>query len=138
MQDAIDKSDELVEPHPLWEYPCRCASEPFQLMTLDMTRALTEQSADSCGSVPLASGGDYLCNAVALWVEWQLDSQTTVSGGPVASVRLGHQVQWDMHSKQAVYFVKKSTGNSVAGVTLHYRASLGADTAGFHFDFSLQ
>ena len=136
-QDAIEKSDEPVEPHPLWEYPGRALSQPFKTMSLDLVRSLKYQAGDCNGQVQFEADGCF--NAIALWMDWDLDSETTVSGGPTASVQLGRQVEWDRHSKQGVYFVKEPavvTGSH--GQILHYRVSLIADTGEFKFHFSLQ
>lgn len=75
-------------------------------MMLDLTTLslMTKEIPEVEGKVNLPVTGTV--NGVALWIDWQLDEATVISGGPTAPVTLGQNVQWDMHSKQAVYFIK--------------------------------
>lgn len=137
MEEAIDLSDELVEPHPLWEYPCRSLSEPFKIMTLNLEQSVAEQATDHEGHLLIDVDGSL--NGVAIWMDWQLDSVTTVSGGPTSQVRLGHQVSWDRHIKQGVYFIKKPvTCSTSSPVVLLYRVHIQPHTMEVKFDFSLE
>ncbi|KAL1128975.1 hypothetical protein AAG570_013509 [Ranatra chinensis] len=43
IKSSSDISDPVVEPHPLWEYPCVALSAPTQLMKLDLTDAIPEK-----------------------------------------------------------------------------------------------
>ena len=50
-------------------------------------------------------------NGMAFWMVWNLDGVNSVSsGGPVSEVRVGENVDWDVHSKQGVMFFKKPKG----------------------------
>ena len=105
LQDAIDDSDPQVEPHYLWEYPSRALSAAVRLITLDLTGPpMTENlSIKTRVDIPVAG----VLNGVALWVDWELDGENTISGGPAGPIKLSHYPQWVLHSKQAVYFFKK-------------------------------
>ena len=47
-------------------------------------------------------------NGMAFWMVWNLDGVNSVtSGGPVSKVKVGENVDWDVHSKQGVMFFKK-------------------------------
>ncbi|KAG8230326.1 hypothetical protein J437_LFUL000597 [Ladona fulva] len=42
------------------------------------------------------------CNGVALWVEWDLDGENTISTGPLSIPSAGQTVSWDIHTRQGV------------------------------------
>lgn len=42
-QDSSRRSDSSVEAQPLWEYPCRALSPPFEIMTFDFTQDVNSQ-----------------------------------------------------------------------------------------------
>ena len=84
----------------------------MRLLTLDLTsfHSQLDQVLNANGQEVLATSGTL--NGVALWIDWQLDEANTVSGGPVAPVTIGHNIAWDVHSKQAMYFFKRPFGLS--------------------------
>ena len=50
-------------------------------------------------------------NGMAFWMVWNLDGVNSISsGGPVSEVKVGENVDWDVHSKQGVMFFKKPKG----------------------------
>ncbi len=136
-QSAIDSSDAQVEPHPLWEYPSRALSTAVKIMTVDLTTLSRETSEilKVNGTIDIPVAGKL--NGIALWVDWQLDENTTVSGGPVTPVTLNQNVHWDAHSKQAVYFLKNPINLSDNdGKALHYEISLSLETYELKLHFS--
>ena len=97
-------ADEWVEPemHPLWEYPTYPRSEVHTLMTFNLaspipsspimvggTMELTRRSPLSNGSSRYCEGGQGgqgavgsgRCNAVVLWMDYQLSEQHTSTTG---------------------------------------------------------
>ena len=106
MENAYDVSDADVEPHPLWEYPCVALSLPKQLMDFDLTMPVPLEKVTQSTTILLQenlSSAFYL-NGMALWMEWYLDEDMVISGGPTESVKIGHDIVWDVHSKQGVSF----------------------------------
>lgn len=139
LQGAIDSSDAQVEPHPLWEYPTRALSTAVQVMTVDLTAlsGMVGGIFEEKGTISLPVAGNV--NGVALWMDWQLDENTKISGGPTGPVTLSQNVQWDVHSKQAVYFIKKPaclSGSSEK--VLNYQISLVPETYELKLHFSIQ
>ena len=52
-------------------------------------------------------------NGMAFWMVWNLDGVNSVSsGGPVSKVKVGENVDWDVHSKQGVMFFKEPRGEA--------------------------
>lgn len=136
MQSAIETSDSQVEPHHLWEYPTRALSPAVQITMLDLTTfGMTKEIPEVESKVNLPVNGTL--NGVALWIDWQLDEATVISGGPTAPVTLGQNVQWDMHSKQAVYFIKDPVTLSEKERSLNYQISFVPETYEFKFNFSV-
>lgn len=50
-----------------------------------------------------------MCNGVALWVDWQLNSEITVSSGPTVEVQFGKRISWDPFTRQGVHLFKDIT-----------------------------
>ncbi|XP_017887941.1 protein arginine N-methyltransferase 7 isoform X1 [Ceratina calcarata] len=108
IQVSSDKSDSPVEAQPLWEYPSKALSVPFVLKKFDLTQNVTEQETISISeTVPILSSG--MCNGVALWIDWQLDSEISVSSGPTAEVKPGERISWDPFTRQGVILFRDIT-----------------------------
>ena len=45
------------------------------------------------------------CNAVAFWMEWNLDDENIISTGLTEKCEPGKAPKWDWYSRQGVYFV---------------------------------
>ncbi|XP_072746127.1 protein arginine N-methyltransferase 7 isoform X1 [Anoplolepis gracilipes] len=101
VQMSSDKSDNSVEAQPLWEYPCKALSSPFNIVELDLTRNVNFERIQVSGEVPILSNGS--CNGVAVWVDWQLDSDLSVSCGPIEEVIPGRRMSWDPYTRQGVH-----------------------------------
>lgn len=97
---ACDTSDADVEPHPLWEYPCRASGQAFKLMDFDFSHAIPDTCVEKETSLEVEAN----CNGMALWMEWHLDDETTISNGPKEPVEVGDNINWDIHSHQGVFF----------------------------------
>ena len=53
-------------------------------------------------------------NGMAFWMVWNLDGVNSVSsGGPVGKVKVGENVDWDVHSKQGRWYFSSVCSYSV-------------------------
>jgi len=102
IESASSASDNNVEPHPLWEYPSTALGPPVQLLELDLTQKVPTENVVFSGHCTVTDHTKPL-NGVALWMEWSLDEEHVLSGGPTKTVRVGQEVCWDMDSKQGVH-----------------------------------
>lgn len=106
-------------------------------MTLDLLTTPVMHNIQGLIDLPVSG----TLNGLALWMEWQFDKDTVISGGPVAPPELSSYVQWDVHSKQAVRFMKKpilvdpSPGRPVPA--LCYQASFQPDSFELKLSFSM-
>ena len=86
----VSAKEEWVEPepHPLWEYPSYARSEARHLMTFDLSSSIPHTIMKSTGTMNLINesekpGGEEgcPCNAVVLWMDYQLsDNQVSTTG----------------------------------------------------------
>ncbi|XP_026166377.1 protein arginine N-methyltransferase 7 isoform X2 [Mastacembelus armatus] len=89
VQQSLDfRESREAEPHPLWEYPCRALTQSKAVMTFDFTQCVPQQPVCNQGSLPLLRSGR--CHGVALWMEYHLTRDITVSAGLMGPV--GEQV----------------------------------------------
>ncbi|KAM4722372.1 protein arginine N-methyltransferase 7 isoform 2-T2 [Rhinophrynus dorsalis] len=96
------RESQEAEPHPLWEYPCRALSDPTKVMSFDFREPVTADEIRSEGSLNLVRSG--ACHGAALWMEYQLTEDISVSTGLIdVSEEMGN-CEWYPHSKQGVYF----------------------------------
>lgn len=129
VQQSIDFHESReAEPHPLWEYPCRALTMATPVMTFDFTQCVPQQPITSQGSVSLVRSGR--CHGVALWMEFQLTDDITVSMGLTGPVNEQGECDWSLHRKQAVYFFRdpqESLGDrrSSLSYNLTFQPSLG-------------
>lgn len=105
VEKSANLADSIVEPQPLWEYPCRALGKPQEILTVDFAkfmetkRTITESKFEVSGS----------CNGVALWVDWHLtgdsNKRTTVTSGPCTDIEVNKYIDWDIHSRQGVHLL---------------------------------
>ena len=124
IESASNISDNNVEPHPLWEYPTTALGPPQQLLELDLTGKVPKDTLVFSGDCQVTDHSKPL-NGVALWMEWSLDEEHVLSGGPTQTVRVGQQVCWDMDSKQGVHFLKQTTDCSKLKFNIEFHPSEG-------------
>lgn len=128
VEEASQRADADCEAHALWEYPCTALSSPRLLNTFSLAES-SPLDSHCTGHLTIASDGE--CNGVVLWMEWLLDSagKLRVSEGPVATVSPGETVQWDMYSRQAVYFIRPTcrvtAGQSQVDFSYHFISETG-------------
>ena len=98
IHDASADSDQVVEPQPLWEYPGTALTEPVEVVEFDLGKEVPGEKMTYTGNLRIESNLP-MCG-VALWMDWQLDEETTVSSGPRTKVLSGSKVCWEPDSKQ--------------------------------------
>jgi protein arginine N-methyltransferase 7 len=50
----------------------------------------------------VSSYSDGVCNGIAIWVDWDLDDDITVSSGPIDDIIPGSRISWDPYTRQGV------------------------------------
>lgn len=142
MDDMVQRSLDFresreAEPHPLWEYPCRALSPPAAVMTFDFTQSLPQQPISSEGSLPLTRAGR--CHGVALWMEYNLTDDVTVSAGLMGAVGEQGECKWTRHRKQGVYLLRSPWENSADGrAAMSYSFTFDPRSGDIKMDFSVQ
>ncbi|XP_076386191.1 arginine methyltransferase 7 isoform X2 [Megachile rotundata] len=117
IQMSSDKSDSPIEAQPLWEYPAKALSLPFVIKEFDLTNSVTEyENINISNTVPILENG--MCNGVALWVNWHLDSEITVSTGPTAEIQPGKRISWDPFTRQGVHLFRDITNVTQQNILL--------------------
>ncbi|XP_072242669.1 protein arginine N-methyltransferase 7 [Leuresthes tenuis] len=121
VQRSLDfRESREAEPHPLWEYPCRALTQSTAVMNFDFTQSVPQQPIGSQGSLPFTRAGR--CHGVALWMEYHLTDDITVSAGLTGPISEQGDCEWSRHRKQGVYFFRsawESSGDGRAAVTYH-------------------
>ncbi|XP_062402866.1 protein arginine N-methyltransferase 7 [Sardina pilchardus] len=137
VQQSLDfRESREAEPQPLWEYPCRALTEPRPVMTFDFQQCVPEQPVNSQGSVPLLRRG--CCHGIALWMEFQLTDDVSLSMGLVEPVGEEGACEWSPHRKQGVYFLRsawESSGDERAAVS--YNLTFDPSIGDIKMDFSV-
>ncbi|KAF3854353.1 hypothetical protein F7725_022408 [Dissostichus mawsoni] len=122
VQRSLDfRESREAEPHPLWEYPCRALTPPTAVMTFDFTQCVPQKPISSQGSLPFTRIGR--CHGVALWMEYHLTDDITVSAGLIGPVSEQGECEWSRHRKQGVYFFRspgESSGDGRASVSYSF------------------
>ncbi|KAM6936768.1 protein arginine N-methyltransferase 7 [Xenentodon cancila] len=122
VQRSLDfRESHEAEPHPLWEYPCRALTRPSAVMTFDFTQCIPQQPVSSHGSLPFIRTGR--CHGVALWMEYHLTDDITVSAGLIEPISEQGDCRWSRHRKQGVYFLRspwESLGDGRAAVSFSF------------------
>ena len=108
----------------------------MNVLSLDLTRPLNDQIIELEDRIVLPGNG--CCNGVALWVDWELNAEISVSGGPIAPVVLGENIQWDINSKQGVYFLPTPVDVADSKTEFHYQVNMTPSTYELKFSFSVQ
>ncbi|XP_043083667.1 protein arginine N-methyltransferase 7 isoform X2 [Puntigrus tetrazona] len=125
-----------AEPHPLWEYPCRALTKPQPVMTFDFTQCVPEQPVSGDGTVPFTGRGR--CHGVALWMEYQLTEDITVSMGLTKPVSQEGVCEWSPHRKQGVFFFRSTKETSGGGrEDLSYNLTFEPHTGDIKMYFSI-
>ncbi|KAM7396311.1 hypothetical protein PAMP_019360 [Pampus punctatissimus] len=138
VQQSLDfRESREAEPHHLWEYPCRALTQQTAVMTFDFTQCVPKQPIISQGSLPFIRSGR--CHGVALWMEYHLTDDITVSAGLIGPISEQGDCEWSRHRKQGVYLFSsawESSGDARAAVcySFTFEPSLGD----IKMDFSME
>uniref|UniRef100_A0A8C8Y0R8 Protein arginine N-methyltransferase n=1 Tax=Panthera leo TaxID=9689 RepID=A0A8C8Y0R8_PANLE len=135
---ALDfRESKEAEPHPLWEYPCRCLSEPQQILTFDFRQPVPPHLIHAEGSIELRRPGR--SHGAVLWMEYHLTPDNTVNTGLLKSVEDKGDCCWNPHCKQAVYFFTMADPRAPLGgpQTVSYTVDFHPHTGDITMDFSL-
>ncbi|KAM8860586.1 protein arginine N-methyltransferase 7 isoform 2-T2 [Synchiropus picturatus] len=136
VQTSLDfREAREAEPHPLWEYPCRALTGAAKVMTFDFTQCVPQQPISCQGSLPFTRGG--VCHGAALWLEFQLTPDITVSGGLTGPPTDEGGCSWTRHRKQGVYFFRSGWEVSGDGRTsMSYSLTFDPSSGDIRMDFS--
>ena len=129
-QVSSQLADAIVEPQPLWEYPCRALGEAHEVISVNFNEY--EKDVNNTGKINIEKSvllsknvfgenvilyiyffynRNGMYNGIALWVEWNLDdsktSKLTISTGPIEPIQVGNFIKWDLYTKQGVHLVRK-------------------------------
>uniref|UniRef100_A0A1A8DDB6 Protein arginine N-methyltransferase n=1 Tax=Nothobranchius kadleci TaxID=1051664 RepID=A0A1A8DDB6_NOTKA len=137
VQRSLDfRESREAEPHPLWEYPCRALTQSTAAMTFDFTRCVPQQPISSQGSLPFIRAG--CCHGVALWMEYHLTDDITVSAGLTKPISDQGDCEWSRHRKQGVYFLRPAWESSGDGrAALSYSFTFEPSLGDIKMDFSI-
>uniref|UniRef100_A0A671WST0 Protein arginine N-methyltransferase n=1 Tax=Sparus aurata TaxID=8175 RepID=A0A671WST0_SPAAU len=138
VQQSLDfRESREAEPHPLWEYPCRALTQSTAVMTFDFTQSVPQEPISSQGSLPFLRSGR--CHGVALWMEYHLTDDITVSAGLIGPISEQGECEWSRHRKQGVYFLRspwESSGDGRAAVS--YNFTFEPSSGDIKMDFSIK
>ncbi|CAN7991097.1 unnamed protein product [Ixodes hexagonus] len=136
VQNAQIVSDEMVEPQPLWEYPCTAMTRPFRMATVNL--AANPKSDATSGHICFESAGN--CNGVALWMDFGFDEENTVTTGPTETVVPGKKVIWDHFSRQGVYLFDTSSHQHIKdnGTMLKWIFDLDQHSGSVRYTFKIE
>uniref|UniRef100_A0A8C9J768 Protein arginine N-methyltransferase n=1 Tax=Panthera tigris altaica TaxID=74533 RepID=A0A8C9J768_PANTA len=135
---ALDfRESKEAEPHPLWEYPCRCLSEPQQILTFDFRQPVPPHLIHAEGSIELRRPGR--SHGAVLWMEYHLTPDNTINTGLLKSAEDKGDCCWNPHCKQAVYFFTMADPRAPLGgpQTVSYTVDFHPHTGDITMDFSL-
>ncbi len=111
---GCESTDAYLEPQPLWEYPGFPLTEEFDILSLDFTQPLNSiKTMEREGFVEFLSSGS--CNGVAVWMEYRLGKDTSISSGLVEPVTFGKHLKWDIHTRQGVHLFPSPVQINIAG-----------------------
>ncbi|XP_024868793.1 protein arginine N-methyltransferase 7-like [Temnothorax curvispinosus] len=135
IQASSEKSDNPVEAQPLWEYPCKALSSSFDIIKLDLTRNVNfDERKRITGEIPILDSG--CCNGVTIWVDWQLDSDLSISCGPIEEIVPGERISWDPYTRQGVHLFRK-VFNVTKGSTLSWSFTFVPQSGEVEFEFDV-
>ncbi|XP_059239390.1 protein arginine N-methyltransferase 7 isoform X2 [Mustela nigripes] len=135
---ALDfRESKEAEPHPLWEYPCRCLSESQQILTFDFRHPVPPHPVRAEGSIELRRPGR--SHGAVLWMEYHLTPDSTVSTGLLKPPDDKGDCCWNPHCKQAVYFFTSPDCRVPQGGprTVSYTVEFHPHTGDISMDFTL-
>ncbi|KAA0202799.1 hypothetical protein HAZT_HAZT008656 [Hyalella azteca] len=157
---------EVVEPQPLWEYPCYSLHEPVMITKLYLREPICGVQRHFKGNVELdvdalrasdAARPDRIkrqardksadaqpelyFNGVAVWADWHFADQT-ISTGPLAHDHLtGRKVAWNATCHQGVHLLRHPRSllsPATSGISKIFHYCLDLKDGNFSFKFQLE
>ncbi|XP_069113948.1 protein arginine N-methyltransferase 7-like [Argopecten irradians] len=105
IEQSSDIADEIVEPQPLWEYPCTARSDVVDIYNFQYTSLWDKTAVNVEKILRLQSEGQ--CNGVVLWADFDFGQNCVVSTGPREPPHVGKEVKWDIYTRQGVHLLKQ-------------------------------
>lgn len=138
IQRSLDfRESREAEPHSLWEYPCRALTASAAVMTFDFTQCVPQKLNTTRGSLPFLRGGR--CHGVAMWMEYHLTKDITVSTGLAGPISEQGKCEWSPHQKQAVFFFSSPCDTSADdSAQVSYTFTFEPSAGDISMDFSVQ
>ncbi|VDN37479.1 unnamed protein product [Gongylonema pulchrum] len=98
-QKARSAVDAIVEPQPLWEYPCIITGEQVVVAQFDFNSP-PSPATFSTKITPQITG----TNGIVFWMDWVHDGYT-ITSGLLENCTVGNRPQWSVGHRQGVYFL---------------------------------
>lgn len=132
--EAKEKVENYVEPQSLWEYPGIALSLPLTFFEFDFNDDIPKEKIKKQGEIQLQFAGR--CDGVALWMEYNLSKDYSLSFGPTETVVAGQYITWDLYEKQGVHLFRTPSNVNV-GNLMFYDSEFDPHEAeiNFHFHF---
>ncbi|RWS31436.1 protein arginine N-methyltransferase 7-like protein [Leptotrombidium deliense] len=107
--EAMKETDAVIEPQPVWEYPCRAlANEPLSVFQWDFT---SFELSNNCSefSTRLKINPNLLKHtnnvSLVMWIKFVLAEEKVISTGPISPFKIGEYISWHKDWKQGVSFL---------------------------------
>ena len=76
------------------------------------------------------------CNGIAIWVDWQLDSDLSVSCGPIEEIVPSKRISWDPYTRQGVHLFR-TVSNVTKKSTLSWSFTFLPQNGEVEFKFNI-
>ncbi|XP_073232579.1 protein arginine N-methyltransferase 7-like [Porites lutea] len=134
-----------LEPHHVWEYPCRALTQDSTIMTFDFTKNVPAEKIKTEGDIKILSSGTL--HGIVIWMEFHLTDDITVTTGLQKNQEVNGKSQpklhWVRHTKQGVYFIQSPPRIEDEALIkeniprVRYSVSFEPATGEIDFDFQL-
>ncbi|XP_071172911.1 protein arginine N-methyltransferase 7-like [Mytilus edulis] len=128
IEASSDIADEIVEPHPLWEYPCQARSDIQKVYTFDYTDFITKKSLPCITNTELNIKSHGNCNGVVLWADFDFGDGNVITTGPRDITVINQKIEWDYYSRQGVHLLKKPVQISAEDLKLSKQCVIKIET----------
>ncbi|XP_064640600.1 protein arginine N-methyltransferase 7-like [Lineus longissimus] len=104
MADSSDLVDPMVEAQPLWEYPGIALTQQTTLADFDLASIVPNEQIQSEKELTIECAGH--CNGVAIWLDYVLGKDHTVTTGAIEPIIPGEKVTWTPDIRQGVHLFR--------------------------------
>ncbi|KAK6635347.1 hypothetical protein RUM44_000598 [Polyplax serrata] len=126
------KAENYTEAQPLWEYPGIALSLPLTFFEFDFSSCVPQNKLQKNGTMEMTSSGR--CDGIALWMEYDLTDNCSISFGPVKKVVSGQYVEWDMYERQGVHLFRDQPAVEAKDL-MNYNVEFDPNEAEINFNF---